>query len=84
VGKIAEKAVCRSVFCVKYNMALYYECRINKNSLLVFLPIFPTGTFEIEINEIHAFNPFSPREGKFFGKVDTKYSCLAQRDIALE
>jgi len=28
VGKIAEKAVCRSV------LALYFECRINKNALL--------------------------------------------------
>jgi len=27
VGKIAEKAVCR---CVFLNMALYFECRINK------------------------------------------------------
>jgi len=31
LGKIAEKAVCRSVFD---NMALYFECRINKNALL--------------------------------------------------
>jgi len=31
VGKIAEKAVCRSVF---YNMAQYFDCRINKNALL--------------------------------------------------
>jgi len=30
VGKIAENAVCRSVFL----MALYFECRINKNALL--------------------------------------------------
>jgi len=27
VGKIAKKAVCRSIFD---NMALYFECRINK------------------------------------------------------
>jgi len=30
MGKIAEKAVCRSVF----NMALYFECSINQNALL--------------------------------------------------
>jgi len=46
VGKIADKAVCRSE-CIFDNIALYYECRINKNALLqtVFLPIFPTGLF---------------------------------------
>jgi len=31
VGKIAEKAVCGSIFG---NIALYFECRINKNTLL--------------------------------------------------
>jgi len=40
VGKIAEKAVCRSVFYI----ALYFECRINKKALLqtVLLAILPT------------------------------------------
>jgi len=32
VGKIAEKAVSRSVFLTTWHM--YFECRINKNSLL--------------------------------------------------
>jgi len=31
MGKIAKKAVCRSVFFD--NLALYFECRINKNAL---------------------------------------------------
>jgi len=37
-----EKAVCRSVFLT---MALYFECRINKNALIhtVFLAIYPLG-----------------------------------------
>jgi len=34
VGKIPEKAVCRSVFeCIFDNMALYNECQINKKAL---------------------------------------------------
>jgi len=37
VGKIAKKAVCKSV-------SLYFECRINKNVLL------QTGTWEKPIN----------------------------------
>jgi len=43
VGKIAEKAVCKSVFFD--NVALYFECQINKNALprLFFVPILPTG-----------------------------------------
>jgi len=43
MGKFVEKAVCRSVFLTI--MALYFECRINKNALLltVFLAILPTG-----------------------------------------
>jgi len=32
MGKIAEKAVCKSIFFD--NIALYFECRINKNTLL--------------------------------------------------
>jgi len=47
VGKIAEKAVCRSVD----NMALYFECLINKNALFqtVFLAVFPTGLYDYTI-----------------------------------
>jgi len=50
VGKITEKAVCRSVLlttwhcmCTFDNMALYLKCWINKNALLqtVFLVILP-------------------------------------------
>jgi len=44
VGKIPEKAVCRSVFLT--NMALYFGCQINKTALLqtvFFLVILPTG-----------------------------------------
>jgi len=42
VGKISEKAVCGSIFFD--NMALYFECRINKNrfpsdSFLRFCPL---------------------------------------------
>jgi len=39
VGKIAEKAVCKSVYFG--SIALYFECRINKNTLLqtAFSPI---------------------------------------------
>jgi len=41
VGKIAEKAVCRSI-C---NTALYFECRINKNAFfqLFFWRFCPLG-----------------------------------------
>jgi len=44
VGKIAEKAVCRSVF---------FESPINKNSLLqtVFLTILPTGLWHTDIKQ---------------------------------
>jgi len=40
VGKIAEKAVCKSAFLT----ALYFERRINKNAFFqtAFLAIFPT------------------------------------------
>jgi len=41
VGKIAEKAVCRSV----HNMALYFQCRINKNAL--FQTVFLATELEI-------------------------------------
>jgi len=43
VGKIDEKAECRSVFFD--NMVLYSECRIYRNALLqtVSLTILPTG-----------------------------------------
>ena len=44
VGKIAEKAMRRSVF-LAIHIALYIECRFNKNSLLqcYFLVILPAG-----------------------------------------
>jgi len=43
VGKITEKAVCKSVFFD--NMALYFEYRINKNALLEQTAILPTGYY---------------------------------------
>jgi len=47
VGKIAEKAICRSVFLTI--MALHFEFRINKNSLLqtVFLAIRVLGVVHV-------------------------------------
>jgi len=42
VGKIGKKAVCRSVFFdnMALYLALYFECRINKNALFQFFQFF--------------------------------------------
>jgi len=58
VGKIAERAVYRNVFF--NNIALYFECRINKNVLLhiVFLAIFPTGLVSY-LQKIRYYTPDS-------------------------
>jgi len=59
MGKIAEKAVRRSVFLTTY-MALFFECRINKYALLqtVFSAILPIGlcfcTYD-QVEPLHSY-----------------------------